>query len=143
MLHSTSAIKRMAKARFTPLSWISSATSATGRRTSSGIQWRIPWQCSRPRHSEGLEQLRVVIDANVLIAANRRDTHVTAQCAAACGRALLATTRNAEHRVLEDAAHAIFAEYKRYCEFSGQPGPETGSSNGSFRPGAPGWSRSM
>lgn len=64
----------------------------------------------------------MVIDANVLIAANRRDTHVTVQCAAACARTLLETTKKADHKVLEDAAKAIFAEYKRYCEFSGQPG---------------------
>jgi hypothetical protein len=65
--------------------------------------------------------VNVVIDANVLIAANRRDTHADLACAAACARVLLDAADG--HVVLEDTSDLAWAEYKNYCNFSGQPGP--------------------
>jgi hypothetical protein len=65
--------------------------------------------------------VRVVIDCNVLIAANRRETTASLPCSAACARRLLDTTNN--DILLEDATNLIWEEYKRYCNFSGQPGP--------------------
>jgi hypothetical protein len=65
--------------------------------------------------------VRVVIDCNVLIAANRRETTASLSCSAACARRLLDATDN--DVILEDTKNLIWAEYKRYCNFSGQPGP--------------------
>jgi hypothetical protein len=65
--------------------------------------------------------VRVVIDCNVLIAANRRETTASLSCSAACARQLLDTTDN--DVLLEDRTALIWEEYKRYCNFSGQPGP--------------------
>jgi hypothetical protein len=65
--------------------------------------------------------MRVVIDCNVLIAANRRDTTASLACSAACARQLLETAN--KDVLLDDTANLIWAEYKRYCNFSGQPGP--------------------
>jgi predicted nucleic acid-binding protein len=63
---------------------------------------------------------RVVIDTNVLIAANARSTHATASCSAECARALLRIQSECE--VVEDIEGSVFLEYKRYCNFDGQPG---------------------
>jgi len=65
--------------------------------------------------------MRVVIDCNVLIAANRRETTVSLPCAAACAKRLQETADN--DVFLEDTTNLIWEEYKRYCNFSGQPGP--------------------
>jgi hypothetical protein len=65
--------------------------------------------------------MRVVIDCNVLIAANNRGTTASRACSAACARLLLDTVDN--YVLLEDTANLIWEEYKRYCNFSGQPGP--------------------
>lgn len=65
--------------------------------------------------------MRTVIDANVLIVANRPVSGADAACIAAAATALLETQQ--EHVLLEDTADLILAEYKRYCSFSGQPGP--------------------
>lgn len=62
---------------------------------------------------------RVVIDANVLIAANLRETHVSVSCAAASARFLLHAQ---DEVILEDTAGMALAEYRRYCHMSGQPG---------------------
>ena len=65
--------------------------------------------------------MRVVIDCNVLIAANAREAPPSAECRASCARQLLTTSE--QDVLLEDASNLIFAEYKLYCSFSGQPGP--------------------
>jgi hypothetical protein len=65
--------------------------------------------------------VRVVIDCNVLIAANRRETTASLACSAACARRLLDAADN--DVLLEDTTNLIWGEYKRYCSFSGQPGP--------------------
>ena len=62
----------------------------------------------------------VVIDTNVLIAANHRDTHVSADCSLNAARRLNAA-RQAEVVLLDTLGH-IFLEYKCYCNFTGQPG---------------------
>ncbi len=64
--------------------------------------------------------MRVVIDSNVIIAANRRETTASIQCSAACARRLLDAIEN--DLILEDTADLIWAEYKRAANFSGQPG---------------------
>ena len=61
-----------------------------------------------------------MIDTNVLIAANRRDTHASLPCAAASARVLLDAQAGI---VLEDTADMVLTEYKRYAHMSGQPGP--------------------
>jgi predicted nucleic acid-binding protein len=65
--------------------------------------------------------VRVVVDTNVLIAANGRSTHVGISCTARCAELLL-EVQNA-HVLLDDLELAVFEEYKRYCNFDGQPGP--------------------
>lgn len=65
--------------------------------------------------------MRVVIDCNVLIAANRREPTVRLSCAATCAKQLLVTAD--KDLLLEDTTNLIWEEYKRYCNFSGQPGP--------------------
>lgn len=64
--------------------------------------------------------MNIVIDSNVLVAANRRHTHADVACAAACARLLL-DAANGE-TVLEDTRDLIWVEYKNKCNFSGQPG---------------------
>jgi hypothetical protein len=64
--------------------------------------------------------VNVVVDTNVLIAANRRDTHATVACAARCARTLVEIQQ--QHVLLDDSELRIFNEYKKYCSFSGQPG---------------------
>lgn len=62
---------------------------------------------------------RVVIDTNVLIAANGNASHGGAACAAASARALVEAM---DGSVCEDVEGRIFSEWKRYVSFSGQPG---------------------
>lgn len=65
--------------------------------------------------------MRVVIDTNVLIAANQRATHATSACAAACAQLL--RRAHGGDVLLEDTANLVFDEYRRYLRPSGQPGP--------------------
>lgn len=64
---------------------------------------------------------RVVVDANVLISANQRGTHVDLSCAASSAVELRRIEQ--EGVLLEDTIGLVYSEYKRYCNFSGQPGP--------------------
>lgn len=62
----------------------------------------------------------VVIDTNVVVTANGRDTTTDVECQLACVRALLEA--QAETVVVLDDGGRILAEYRRYCSYSGQPG---------------------
>ena len=55
---------------------------------------------------------RTVVDTNVLIAANRRGTHVDEQCQLRCADAILELRRNGI-AVLDDRG-LILEEYRRY-----------------------------
>lgn len=64
---------------------------------------------------------RVAIDTNVLVAANARDTHASAECVAGSARFL---AHAAQHCVvLLDSTWQIVGEYRHKCNASGQPGP--------------------
>lgn len=64
--------------------------------------------------------MRVVIDTNVLIAANGGDGGPSPECVAECARRLLES--QSQHVILEDNADLVFKEYKNHLSFSGQPG---------------------
>lgn len=61
-----------------------------------------------------------VIDTNVLIAANGRNTHASLQCQLKCVQTLN-RIKNSKITVLDSCDH-IFREYQRHLNFSGQPG---------------------
>lgn len=65
--------------------------------------------------------MRAIVDTNVLIAANQRDTHATLEAAARAANVLFEIQQGL-HLLLEDTEGMILDEYKRYCNFSGQPG---------------------
>ena len=63
------------------------------------------------------------MDSNVPIAANGRDTHANLHCQLACIEFLQkASSAKSRTRVCLDSGGLIFAEYKRYLKFRGQPG---------------------
>jgi len=64
--------------------------------------------------------IRRVVDTNVLVVANGRDTNASIQCRLAAGEALNELLRNG--RIVVDEAREIQIEYRRYCEPKGQPG---------------------
>jgi hypothetical protein len=61
-----------------------------------------------------------VVDTNVLVVANGRDTHADKKCVGKSIEAL-ETVRDAGIIVLDDQ-NAILREYANYCHYSGQPG---------------------
>lgn len=63
---------------------------------------------------------RRVIDTNVLIVANNRSSHATAECVLACVEALEACATSGV--VLIDDGWRIVNEYATYCSYEGQPG---------------------
>lgn len=65
--------------------------------------------------------MKTVVDTNVLIAANGQNTHADIQLRAASAR-YLAEFIDGEDVLLEDSCGYAFEEYKRYMQFSGQPG---------------------
>lgn len=65
--------------------------------------------------------MRAVVDTNVLIAANGRNTHADLGTIANCS-VVLADIQRGAHLLLDDAHDLILREYKNYCHFSGQPG---------------------
>jgi hypothetical protein len=65
--------------------------------------------------------VRAIVDTNVLIAANQRNTHATMAVAARAATVLL-DIQQGKHLILQDTAGLILKEYQRYCSFSGQPG---------------------
>lgn len=67
-----------------------------------------------------MRRKRAVVDTNVLIAANRRGTHVDEQCQLRCADAILELRRNGI-AVLDDRG-LILEEYRRYANVGQQPG---------------------
>ena len=65
--------------------------------------------------------MKVVVDTNVLIAANERATHANRGVVLACAQ-FLGTIFDGKHVLLEDNLDLAFTEYKSYLNFSGQPG---------------------
>jgi hypothetical protein len=67
--------------------------------------------------------MKVVVETNVTIAANGRDTHATPACQYDCVELLekLASAKSRD-QVLLDAGGLILDEYKPYLHYKGQPG---------------------
>ena len=65
-----------------------------------------------------------VVDTNVLVVANRRNSQANAEPESRCILAAIeALTDITEHRsLLLDANGEIMSEYQKYCGYSGQPG---------------------
>jgi hypothetical protein len=61
-----------------------------------------------------------VIDTNVLVVANGRNTHATIGCQRSCADALVEIQGSG--RIALDHAGEILAEYSTYCAFRGAPG---------------------
>lgn len=61
-----------------------------------------------------------VVDTNVLVAANARDTHAPPKCALACIDALTAIQR--DKLIVIDDRWRILGEYQRNASSTGQPG---------------------
>ena len=64
--------------------------------------------------------MREVVDTNVLISANGRDTHADRPCRLACARELQSIRHEGE--VYIDDKGLIFSEYRNKLNFSGEPG---------------------
>jgi predicted nucleic acid-binding protein len=62
---------------------------------------------------------RIVVDTNVAIAANGRNTHADELCQLACVEALANVAANV---VFLDDKELIFTEYAKHLNFPGQPG---------------------
>lgn len=67
--------------------------------------------------------VRAVVDTNVLVAANGRDTHVDVSCQVRCADELERIAR--EEVVCIDDQWLIIREYRKRVEHKGQPGPGT------------------
>jgi hypothetical protein len=67
--------------------------------------------------------MNFVVDSNVMIAANGRDTHAGLTCQYACAEFLetLVSTESPDSIVLDEPG-LIFKEYSRYLNYHGQPG---------------------
>ncbi len=67
--------------------------------------------------------MNVVVDTNVAMAANGRDTHASLTCQYACTEFLegLVSSRK-RSRIILDEPGLIFAEYSNHLNFKGQPG---------------------
>ena len=61
-----------------------------------------------------------IVDTNVLVVANGRDTHASRECQLATIDALCGVTDAAS--LILDADGRILSEYRRHCDHSGQPG---------------------
>ncbi len=64
---------------------------------------------------------RIVVDTNVLIAANGKSQQADSECVLACIEALLTATKG-KQSILLDASDLIMGEYRRRCSYSGAPG---------------------
>lgn len=62
----------------------------------------------------------VVVDSNVAVVANGRDTHANEDCQLTCISELEHVVR--QRRVAIDTGDFIFAEYRNHLHFSGRPG---------------------
>ena len=67
--------------------------------------------------------MKFVVDTNVTIAANGRDTHADFECQFRCIEFIedLSTPKNPKQIMLDDAG-LIWSEYSRHLNFRGQPG---------------------
>lgn len=66
---------------------------------------------------------KFVVDTNVAIAANGRDTHASLPCQFACiGRLQEISSSKSKSQVLLDELGLILAEYSSYLYYRGQPG---------------------
>lgn len=65
--------------------------------------------------------MKVVIDTNVTIAANGKDTHAGADCQLKCIQ-MLEDTYNKKNIIFLDDSELIFSEYSQYLSYKGQPG---------------------
>ena len=67
--------------------------------------------------------MKFVIDTNVAVAANGRDTHANLACQLACVRFLQAVaSERSSHQIVVDQHGLILGEYKSHLYFKGQPG---------------------
>lgn len=67
--------------------------------------------------------MNVVVETNVAIAANGRDTHAGLACQYACVDLLEKLTRlKSKYTILLDDCELIVDEYKRHLNYRGQPG---------------------
>lgn len=62
----------------------------------------------------------IVIDTNVLVVSNGRNTHADLECQLACSARL--TVAIEKEIILIDDQDLIFSEYQTYLNFSGEPG---------------------
>ena len=67
--------------------------------------------------------MNVVVDTNVAVAANGRDTHASLACQYACTEFLegLVSPRKRNHIILDEQG-LIFTEYSDHLNYKGQPG---------------------
>lgn len=65
-----------------------------------------------------------IVDTNVLVVANGRNAQANAEPTGACRLAAIdaLTDIKARHTLLLDAGGGILDEYRRHCNYSGQPG---------------------
>ncbi|MCY3561180.1 MAG: hypothetical protein OXH20_08455 [bacterium] len=61
-----------------------------------------------------------VVDTNVLVVANGRDTHASDECKRAAVSALIGVKDSSS--LIVDAGRRILGEYRKHCDQSGQPG---------------------
>lgn len=61
-----------------------------------------------------------VVETNVAISANNRNTHATKSCSLSCLLMLREITETG--RIVVDAMGLVFDEYRKHLNFSGQPG---------------------
>lgn len=62
-----------------------------------------------------------VVDTNVLIAANGRETHASVECQLSCVEQLMQIVSKPD-KVCIDSLDLIMAEYRRYASYAGAPG---------------------
>lgn len=67
--------------------------------------------------------MNIVIDTNVAIAANGRDTHACLECQMRCIELLeQATAQSSRMSIVLDSLDEIITEYKKHLNYVGQPG---------------------
>jgi len=67
--------------------------------------------------------MKVVIDTNVAISANGRDTHASPACQLTCVEFLeLLVSEKSHTKIALDDSELIFDEYKNHLSYKGQPG---------------------
>lgn len=67
--------------------------------------------------------MKAVVETNICIAANGRDTHASLKCQLTCVEFLEKLVSVQSHdQILLDEQGLIFDEYKRHLNFKGQPG---------------------